>query len=142
MQDDLEKIQQIHHHRKHSHSSSSHSQSQSHLHLHSYSHSLAASNHSASSDLNCTHLVKIHLIVDEKIKQSRIVSMNRSVDFCSLQTSITRKFGEDLVKLKYRDQDGDMITLCDDLDLQAAYEAAAVSDLASLKLLLWCYPIN
>lgn len=112
---------------------------------HGRRHSVALSEHRITVDDPPSQLgmAKIHLIdqqhEDEVITQSRLICLENEESLYHLMERIKTKFGLDKVKLKYRDQDGDLITMCEDSDLQAALEAGLLVR-GSIKVVLWCLP--
>jgi hypothetical protein len=86
------------------------------------------------------NLAKVHFIAGDEgeVVQSRMIMLDEMETFDSLNDRVKEKFGKAQVKLKYRDSDGDLITMCEDSDLIAAYESARLVS-GSLKLVIWCY---
>jgi hypothetical protein len=124
VRDELEKIQKIQHNRKHSRSSS-----------------VVENAFSIAGTEDVTlNLAKVHFIAGDEgeVVQSRMIMLDEMETFDSLNDRVKEKFGKAQVKLKYRDSDGDLITMCEDSDLIAAYESARLVS-GSLKLVIWCY---
>jgi hypothetical protein len=78
---------------------------------------------------------------EDKVIQSRIFSLDECATVNSLFVKVRQKFAKDRLKLKYCDEVGDLVTICDEADLDAAYEAA-IRNPTTMKLVLWCYDID
>ena len=112
MEEELQNVQRLSHSRKHSRSLSA---------LSSITAATAAGGGSSSRGLK---LVKIHLAgPDLAIRQSRMLALQTTDGLCypELAQRVRSKLGiATPPKLKYRDEDGDLITICDDSDLTTA----------------------
>ena len=132
MEEELQNVQRLSHSRKHSRSLSA---------LSSITAATAAGGGGSSSSRGLK-LVKIHLAgPDLAIRQSRMLALETTDGLCypELAQRVRSKLGiATPPKLKYRDEDGDLITICDDSDLTTAL-ALQSSPEKPIKLLLWCF---
>lgn len=128
----MQNAQRLSHSRKHSRSLSA---------LSSITISTVAGVRGSSSSSRGLNLVKIHLAgPDLAIRQSRMLSLDTTDGLCysELAQRIRSKLGIAAPKLKYRDEEGDLITICDDSDLSTAL-ALQSSPEKPIKLLVWCF---
>ena len=87
-------------------------------------HSLSAS---TSADPN---VAKVHLINKDAVVQTLLVSLDGCDRFEQFLEKVKTKFNLYQIRLKYRDEEGDLITICDDSDYLAALQCSS-DDLSS-----------
>lgn len=108
--------------------------------LSSYAASVAMST-SCSSSLSGDgyEFAKIHLVEEtlDDVSQTRMICIRDCLTFEDLLCKVQIKFNYSRIKLKYRDHEGDMITMCDQSDYLLAKEDSDPSG----RLCLWCFPI-
>ena len=87
-------------------------------------------------------MIKLHLVeADLTIKQSRIIPVESTgISFDELRGRIQKKLGAPRLKFKYQDEDRDLITICDDSDLETAFALQGSSE-KPIKLLIWCFEL-
>lgn len=118
----MEKIQRLNHSRKHSRSSS------------------VVTASGPAFGFEAQNLAKLRLMGSSgEVIQSRMISLENIFSFHHLSEKVNEKFALEKIQLKFQDEEGDLITICDDSDLAAAYSTSSNS-LANVKLTLWCYP--
>lgn len=84
-------------------------------------------------------MAKIHLVAsDDQISQSRIISLEECYGFDEFYLRVKEKFALFNIKLKYKDQDGDMITMSDDYDFDLATNSSSALS-SNFRLVVWAY---
>ena len=101
--------------------------------------SLYSPSTSTGTDQN---VAKVHLINGEgTVIQTRLVSLDGCDGFEHVLEKVKSKFDMDHIRLKYRDEEGDLITMCDESDYLAALRASS-DDLSSrIRLRFWCHAL-
>lgn len=123
MEEELEKMQRLNHCRKHSRSSSV----------------VTASARSLCSEYHSLAKLRLMSATGEEVLQSRMISLDDIASFDDLHRRVRDKLALERVQLKFKDDEGDLITLCDDADLAAAL-SSALGHATHIKVTLWCYP--
>lgn len=101
--------------------------------------------HSTSTSIDINRrpsLVKVHYVLNQEIAQTRIMVLDDCPTFDLLHQKLCIKFNQKNLVITYRDSDGDMITICDDSDLIAAFrETQSNNNASNVRLLLWCHSV-
>jgi len=86
------------------------------------------------------NVAKVHLMSEEgTMVQTRLVSLEGCGGFEQLVEKIKSKFNTSKIRLKYRDEEGDLITMCDESDYFAALQVSSDDHSSRIKLRLWCH---